>query len=267
MNEDIYEAFAIVYARVDRNASENFLGGDPHDAPMPLNYYVWVIRNKTRTIVIDTGFDERGAALRKRTIVKPVAQGLAVLGVDPSVVEDVIITHMHYDHAGNNGLFPVARFHVQDSEMEFATGRCMCHGVMNHAYEVEDIMAMVKRVYAGRVRFHDGDDEIFPGVTVLHIGGHSRGLQAVRVKTVRGYVVIASDVAHHYAHLRQRRIFPVLDSAAAVLEGYDRVERLAESKNHVIPGHDPLVVSLYPAFSPETEGWVVRLDRDPADCV
>lgn len=263
MNDDTYEAFAIVYARVDRNASANFLGGDPHDGPMPLNYYVWVIRNKDRTVVIDTGFDERSAKLRKRTLLKPVAQGLAALGIEASTVTDVIITHMHYDHAGNNDLFPAAQFHLQDTEMAFSTGRCMCHPSMNHAYEVQDVAAMVHRVFAGRVCFHDGDDEIFPGVTLLHIGGHTKGLQSVRVKTQRGYIVIASDVAHHYAHLRERRIFPVLDSVSAVLEGYDRVERLADSKNHVVPGHDPLVASIYPAFSPETEGWIVRLDKDP----
>src|SRR5690606_1446690 len=82
MSDDTYEAFAIRYARVDRNAAENFIGGDPHDAPMPLNYYVWVVRNRLRTIVIDTGFDERGARERKRTIVNPVAEGLEALGVD-----------------------------------------------------------------------------------------------------------------------------------------------------------------------------------------
>ena len=85
----------------------------------------------------------------------------------------------------------------------------------------------------------------------------------VRVKTARGYVMIASDVAHHYAHLQQRRVFPVIDSVSAVLEGYDRVERLASSKAHVVPGHDPLVSSIYPAFSPATQGWIVRLDQQP----
>lgn len=263
MSDDIYEAFAVVYARVDRNAGENFIGGDPHDAPMPLNYYVWVVRNSARTIVIDTGFDQRGAELRKRTIVHPVRQGLEALGVDLTKVDDVIITHMHYDHAGNNDLFPNAKFHLQDQEMAFATGRCMCHHAMNHPYEMEDVLTMVRRVYAGQVCFHDGESELFPGITLHHMGGHSRGLQAVRVKTARGHVMIASDVAHHYAHLQQRRVFPVIDSVSAVLEGYNRVERLATSKSHVVPGHDPLVASIYPAFSPATEGWIVRLDQQP----
>lgn len=262
MSDDTYEAFAIAYARVDRRAGENFFGGDPHDGPMPLNYYVWVLRNAARTVVVDTGFDQRGAELRQRTILHPVREGLEALDVDRDRVKDVIITHMHYDHAGNNDLFPHARFHLQDSEMAFATGRCMCHPEMNHPYEVEDVVAMVRRVYAGGVCFHEGVAELFPGITLHHMGGHSRGLQAVRVKTARGPVVIASDVAHHYAHLQQHRIFSIVDNVAGAFEGLVRVRQMAPL-THVVPGHDPLVASIYPALSAQTEGWIVRLDQAP----
>jgi len=263
VSDHLYEAYAIAYARHDRGAAENFIGGDPHNGPMPLNYYVWVLRNAQRTVVVDTGFDERGARLRGRTITNPVRDGLAALGVDPGAVEDVVITHMHYDHAGNDGLFPRARFHLQDSEMGFATGRCMCHAGMNHPYEVEDVVAMVRRVYAGRVCFHAGDSQLFPGITLHHVGGHARGLQALRVETRRGPVVLASDTAHHFAHLRQRRVFPTVDSVADVFAGYDRLQALAPGLDHIVPGHDPLVTRIYPAHSSATAGWISRLDAAP----
>lgn len=263
MSNDVHEVYAITYARHDRRSFENFLGGDPHDVPMPLHYYVWLIVGGGRTIVVDTGFDQRGADLRKREITRPVGQALTAFGVDPGAVEDVIITHLHYDHCGNDGLFPAARYHLQEAEMAYATGRCMCHDVVRTPFEVEDVVAMVRRVYARRVVFHDGAAEIVPGVTVHHIGGHSRGLQAVCVKTRRGYVVLASDVAHFYAHLDQRRPYVVIDSVPAMLEGFDKVERLASSRDHVVPGHDPLVGAIYPPARPNTEGWAVRLDADP----
>jgi glyoxylase-like metal-dependent hydrolase (beta-lactamase superfamily II) len=209
MAEDIYEVFAIKYARHSRRSPENFIGGDEHDTDMPLDYFVWVVRNGDRTILVDMGFGAEVGSKRGRQIIRPVAEGLQALGIPPSKVEDLIITHLHYDHAGNHALFPNARYHLQDREMEFASGRCMCHSVLNHAYEANDVMQMVRCVFEKRVHFHDGSDEIARGIEVHHIGGHTKGLQAVRVRTRRGWVVLASDASHFYAHMEQDRVFPI----------------------------------------------------------
>jgi glyoxylase-like metal-dependent hydrolase (beta-lactamase superfamily II) len=123
MTTESYEIYAVRYAHHDRRASENFLGGDPHDGPMPLDYFVWAIVGATRTFILDTGFDQAMAAKRRREFLRSPQEGLVAIGIDPTAVEDVIISHMHYDHAGNHDLFPNATFHVQDSEMAFCTGR------------------------------------------------------------------------------------------------------------------------------------------------
>lgn len=263
MTDDTWEVYAIRYARLSKRSPENFVGGDEHDVEMPLNYYVWVIAGKDRSIVVDTGFGEEMAKKRGRQILRPVAEGLAALGVAPDKVEDVIITHMHYDHAGNLPMFPRARYHLQDREMEFATGRCMCHTMMRHGYEANDVAHMVHCVFDERVEFHDGPAEIAPGIEVHHIGGHTRGLQSVRVRTRRGWVVLASDASHFYAHMEQDRAFPILYNLGDMLEGYKTLRRLATSPNHVIPGHDPLVMDRYPAAREEMKDWIVRLDVDP----
>ena len=83
-------------------------------------------------------------------------EGLKALGVDSDTVSNVIISHMHYDHCGNTDMFPRARYHVQDKEMNFCTGRCMCHGFLRYPFDEADVVSMVRKVYAGRVRFHDG---------------------------------------------------------------------------------------------------------------
>ena len=191
-----------------------------------------------------------------------VAEGLEALGVSCASLEDVIITHMHYDHAGNTGLFEGARFHLQDAEMQFVTGRCMCHPLINMAFEADDVARMVYRVFAGRVQFHDGTSEIAPGVTVHRIGGHTKGLQAVRVATERGWVVLASDASHLYAHMEQGRAFRIVYDLGELLEGYRTLRRLASSPRHVVPGHDPLVLERYPAASHTTAGWIARLDLE-----
>ena len=147
--------------------------------------------------------------------------------------------------------------------MEYATGRCMCHAMMRTPFEASDVTAMVDRVFKGRVEFHDGSAEIAPGLSVHLIGGHSKGLQATRVKTRRGWVVLGSDTAHFYAHLDQARVFPITYNVADVLAGYDKVVKLATSREHVVPGHDPMVLQYYPAPSENLNGIVARLDVPP----
>ena len=260
---DTHRVYAVRYGHHDRMAAENFLRGDVHDVLQPLAYFVWVIAGPHGTFVVDTGFGPAMAAKRGRTIVRPVAEGLRSVGVDPEAVEQVIVTHLHFDHCGNHDLFPRARYHLQDIEMAYSTGRCMCHAELRIPFEVDDVVAMVRKVYDGRVVFHDGDDQIAPGITVHHIGGHSRGLQCVRVTTQRGHVVLASDASHLYEHFTERRVFPVTYSVADTLEGYTTLRSLADSLHHIVPGHDPQVLERYPAAGPGLDGWVVRLDVAP----
>lgn len=255
-----YEVYAIKYAHHARRRSENFIGGDPHDGPMPLDYFVWLIRGEGREIVVDTGFSAPMAAKRQRDHIRCPTEGLSLLDIDSKTIKDVVVTHLHYDHIGNFDLFPAATFHLQDLEMNYATGRHMGKPVFSGAYELEDVIGMVRRVYAGRVRFHDGDAEIAPGISVHLIGGHTMGLQVVRVATRRGWVVVASDASHFYANMEQVRPFPIVYSVADMVQGYDRLRALAESPAHIIPGHDPLVLERYPAPSKALQGIVARLD-------
>src|SRR5262249_51450180 len=92
-----YEVYAIRYGRHDRLAGANFIGGDPHDGSMPLDYYVWAIVGGARTYVVDTGFNPESARKRGRQALRTPAGGLRAIGIDPGDVGDVIVTHMHYD--------------------------------------------------------------------------------------------------------------------------------------------------------------------------
>ncbi len=258
-----YEVYAIRYARRDARRPEHFVGGDPHDAPMPMDYFVWLVRNAERTIVVDTGFTAEVAARRKREYLRPPKAGLALLGVRAEEVRDVVITHMHYDHVGTFFDFPGAVFHLQDEEMRFVTGRLMRHQPFAFSIEVEDVVGMVRMLFKGRVQFHRGEDDLAPGVSLHHIGGHTPGLQSVRVHTQRGWVVLASDATHYYEHMETGRCFTNLVDLGATLEGYNTLRRLAASPRHIIPGHDPLVMARYPAPSKELEGIAARLDVDP----
>ncbi len=258
-----YEIYAIKYARRDANRPVHFVGGDPHDTPMPMDYFVWLVRNAERTIVIDTGFTQSMAEQRKREFIRTPADGLALMGVKAAEVKDVVITHLHYDHVGTFQDFPAAQFHLQDDEMSYATGRHMRHKQFNHGYEVEEVIGMVRLVYKDRVTFYKGDAELAPGISLHHIGGHTAGLQCVRVHTARGWVVVASDTSHYYEHFEKGRVFTTTFHLGDTLDGYARLHQLADSPKHIVPGHDPLVMQRYPAPSAELKDIVVRLDSVP----
>jgi glyoxylase-like metal-dependent hydrolase (beta-lactamase superfamily II) len=229
---------------------------------MPLDYYVWAIVNGERTVLVDTGFDQDAAARRGRQQLRPVADGRRALGIIPDRIEHIVISHMHYDHAGNQQLFPQACYHVQDAEMAYCTGRCMANPDVGGVFDPDAVIDMIGHVYAGRVQFHDGDAEIAPGISLHKVGGHTRGMQIVRVATARGWVVLGSDTAHFYANLTPGRPFPILDDLETYIEAQRTALGLASSPQHFIPGHDPLVLALYPGAKAGVDG-VARVDLPP----
>ncbi len=262
---DVYELFAVKYATHDRTQELNFVDPpDPHEA-QPIDYFVWAAVSGARTFVIDMGFTAEMTEKRGRTRLRCPTEGLAAIGVDAGTVADLIVTHFHYDHIGNFDKFPKAAFHLQDREMAFATGRHMLDPKIKPSFEVDNVIGMVRQVFAERVVFHDGDVDLAPGISLHHIGGHTDGMQVVRVNTRRGNVVVASDACHLYANMETENPFPVLFIKEDVLAGYGRLKELADSPDHIVPGHDPAVMDRYPAVSEALEGIAIRLDVDPAE--
>lgn len=256
----MWEAYALRYATQPRQARENFVQlPDPHDGPMPIDYFVWVLRRGGRVIVVDTGFAEETGRRRGRRLLRPVAEALGLLGIGGAAVGDVILTHLHYDHAGNLALFPEARLHIQEREMGFATGAPMCWRYLRQAFEVEDVVSVVRALYAGRVVFHQGIGEVAPGVRVHHVGGHTDGLQMVEVTTARGPLVLASDALHFYANMERGIPYPIVCDAGAMARGWEKARGLAGGDlRRIVPGHDPLVRERFPSL-PGFEGEILVL--------
>src|SRR5579871_1732261 len=242
----MYEVYAIRYATyAERRSYENFIQRDLHDGPMPLDFYVWLIKDGDRAIVVDTGFNRSAGERRNRKLSIAPEIALGKMGVDPSSITDVIITHLHFDHAGNLDKFPRAQFHIQEREMAYATGRCMCHAVFRQPFDVDPVVDMVRHVFSGRAVFHCGCSSVAPGIDLYWVGGHSDGLQIVRVQTARGFVVFASDAAHYYANVRRKNPFPLVYNVGDMVQGWQTVVSLAEDETCIIPGHDPAVADLF----------------------
>ena len=266
--EDIYEVYALKYAeRSDRTRADSFIFDDApadlHDLPHQIDYFIWVVKNARRTIVVDTGYDLVEARRRGRPILRDPVECLAEIGINAATVDTVIITHLHYDHAGGVELFPNATFHLQADEIAYATGPCMAHGALRAPFTADHICSLVRRLFEGRVRYYAGDGEVAPGVEVAAIGGHSRGLQAVRVKTARGWLLLASDATHYYETWVTRKLFPIVVDVQAMLDGYRRLEELASAPELIVPGHDPRVRAFFEAVGGAGEATIHRLDVPP----
>lgn len=260
-----YEVLALKYAWRKARRADLFIGGDPHDSDATMDYFLWVIRGNGRVFVVDTGFNQDMAVKRHRTLLRTPAEALKAVDVDPAKVEHVIVTHFHNDHIGAFDSFPQATFHVQDDEMDFSTGRLMRHERFNRAVEPDHVCGLIRLVFDKKVAFHDGDSEIAPGITVHRVGGHTKGMQVVRIHTKRGWIVLASDASHYYEHFEKMRAFPLVYHVGELMEGFGKLVKLADSPQHVIPGHDPLVMDRYPSAGAGLESFAVRLDMQPKD--
>lgn len=239
----VFEVLAVKYATVDRVRQSNFLhpvDGDAQ-ASMALDFFVWLLIGEGRVILVDTGFSPASALVRQRHYLVSPVESLRRLGYAPGDVSDVVITHLHYDHAGNVGEFVDAKVWVQDREVRYATGDCMCDPKQNHFFSTDDVAVLIKRLYQGNVHLVDGFHALCDGVELHRVGGHTDGLQVVRVRTATGWVVLASDAAHYQENLIKENPFPAIFSLDDMLHGYARIRELAESEDHIVPGHDPAV--------------------------
>lgn len=244
-----WQAWALRLGSVQRRAQDNFLSPGERTGEMRLDFTMWVLRRGDHLIVVDTGFDAAAGARRGRVLDRTPADAVALLGIDATAVSTVVLTHLHYDHAGNLGDFPNAEIIVQARELAYVTGASMRHRALNHFFDIDDVLDVVRRVHGGGVRVIDGDLRLADDLHLCLIGGHTAGLQVLQARTGRGWIVIASDAVHYYDNFAERNPFPAIVDLPDMLDGYERLLELADGPDHIIPGHDPLVFDRYPTHN------------------
>lgn len=255
----IWEVLAVRYALDPlRRAAQNFLGGTDN-ALMPMAYHAFILRGPPGVVMVDTGADAARCERMGKQPGRGIAEALDALGIAPGDVQHVVQTHLHWDHAGGTALFPNACFHMQAREMAYCTGPAMRHTALRAGYDVLDIAAVVALFHAGRMQLHDGAVQLYPGLRLSHVGGHTDGLQVLDVDTRRGRVCLAGDAVVFRENLVQRKPFPALFHVGDALDAFDTVLALADGPALVIPGHDPWVVDAHPPAEPGTDGWIARL--------
>lgn len=263
----VFEVYAIRYATSqDRKGYHNCNfceSKDIHESQMPMDFFVWVIRNSEQIILIDTGSRDWKCNDRGHQFIRCPIEALSALNIQPEDVDHVVITHMHWDHAGNIDKLPNARIHIQLEEMRNVTGPDMAISALNHFFLVDDVCTVIKRLFEGSVTYHyAGAENITDGVSVHAVGGHTPGMQIVRVRTQRGWIVLASDAAHFYLNYQTKNPFPVFYNFHDTVKAWKTCEELADGNDHVIPGHDPLVLKKYPVANTDLGSEIVRLDLE-----
>lgn len=251
MSNERYEVFALKYAeRNSRTRNDSFMFDDDHTSQHDMDYFIWVARNAERTVLIDTGYDTAEAKRRNRPILNDPTEMLGRLGIKPMDVTDLVVTHLHYDHAGGLHLFEHAQFHIQEAELGFAVSGCMCHPTLRAPFTADHVCTTVRQLYNGKVTFYTGSGQVAPGIRVHHVGGHSSGLQIVDIDTETGPVILASDASHYYENYRKAKLFPIVVNPPAMLEGFAKLRSFEEQGYTVVPGHDPQVLQRSPPHLP-----------------
>ncbi len=261
--EPVYEVVAVRYATRETTKAACYFGwhvyGEP-DEPYRMDYFFWVLRGGGRTVVVDTGYDVAVGERRGRTTLCAPVEALARLGVDPASVDDLVITHLHYDHVGNVGAFPAARLSVQRRELDFWTAPIAAKPQFAPLVERPEVERVAATVRDGHGRVVDGNGPLLPGIVAFDVGGHSPGQQVTVVNAAAGPVILASDAIHYYEELELDRPFEVVVDLAEMYEGYDLLRELAELPGAVlVPGHDPAVAERFPALDGHPAELAVRV--------
>jgi glyoxylase-like metal-dependent hydrolase (beta-lactamase superfamily II) len=252
-----YEIYAIRYATAKDFAVSGLVAGADPSRKMDIAMMVWLVKGNGRNILVDSGFyrDRFIQQWKPVEFVKP-SEAVRKAGIAPEEITDIIISHMHWDHADGMDLFPKARVWIQKEELEYYAGSAWQNPRTHGGVFQEDVLAAVKLNTEGRVGLVSGDaQEIFPGITCYIGGKHTYQSQFVGVNTTAGIVILASDNMYLWENLEKHVPIAQTLDAASNLRAQDRMKTLAASTKLIIPGHDPAVMKNFP----EVASGVVKI--------
>jgi glyoxylase-like metal-dependent hydrolase (beta-lactamase superfamily II) len=244
-----YEVYAISYGIYPDYSTSSLVAGADKTRKTDVQMMVWLIKGPGgRNILVDTGcyHDRFVKGEHLKDFIKP-SEALSKLGLSPGDITDIIISHMHWDHADGMDLFPNAKIWIQKDEYNYYTGAAWQPGGQSGGIDPDDVLTLVKLNTQHKVNLVDGDArEIIDGIKVYTGGRHTFASQYVGVRTVSGTVVIASDNMYLYENLQKHVPIAQTFDAESNLKAQDRMKQLASRPDLIVPGHDPAVFIKFP---------------------
>ena len=221
---------------------------------IPLAMRCLLLRGRGRTILVDTGLGHKEDAKFEEIYAvdhghSTLAGSLAALGVGPGDVTDVVLTHLHFDHAGGaterapdgalRPTFPNAAYHVQRAHWEWAH-----ESVREQASFLADNLDPLEA--SGQLALSDGEASPFPGVSYVVVDGHTRAQQLVLVEGGEGAapLLFAADLVPTAAHVPLLWVMAYDVEPLQTLREKGRVlARAADGGWTVVFEHDPEVAA------------------------
>jgi N-acyl homoserine lactone hydrolase len=227
--------------------SSTLFFGDRSGRTFDIPLTMFVISNGKTTVVVDTGggtdAEDVTRQHQRQYICTPEMhpkQRLVELGVDPASVSLVINTHLHWDHASNNSLFPNAEVVVQRAELEYAVHPCRGH---RGTYALFPGRQPPWLEGLDRLRVLDGSAELLPGLQAVPLPGHTPGSQGVVVDTADGTYVITGDCAYRYENVDEQSGALPSNHFVNLIDFYNSIAKIFAAGWMPLPSHDERVVA------------------------
>lgn len=252
-----YSIQAIRYATIPGFPLEALMIGAPKGETIDIAMVVWLVRGGGHNCLFDTGF-HRDKWLKEFTVKEYMRpdEAVALAGVKPEEITDVVISHAHWDHMGGVDLFPRAQVWIQKQEYAYYTGEAWQPGGQHGGIDPDDVAALLRINTEGRLHLVDGDDvEILPGVRAYTGARHTFASEYLRIDGASPFV-LASDNCYLDRNLAEHKPSATFSEAdhPANLKAQERMIGLAGAPERVIPGHDPSQFRRFP-----TDGRVARI--------
>ena len=258
------QVIAVRHGEITLPRSEAFLDYASYrepDGPLTMAYYFWVIFSGERTIIVDTGFDEKVARRRGRKVLIPVPEALELLGINPADEVDLVLTHAHYDHIGNADWFRNANVHMARAEFDFWSSPASESKPIRSLVEEDELRTISDMHDSGQLQLVNEEQEIAPGIHLLLAPGHTPGELMVQVNTPEARILLTSDAVHFDEELERGRPFRHMCDLAKSRSSYDRIRAMRDGGeiDLIVSGHDNSVSSSYPPLPGPLNRYAVRL--------
>lgn len=208
---------------------------------------MWFIEGSNKRILVDTGGGDPDWAARyhypiERTKEEDPINAVKMLGLSPTDIDLIILTHLHWDHCFNNDLFPNAKIIVQQEEVCYAMNPLPCQALSYESQLIGMTPPWLKSL--NRMEIINGEKEIEPGIRLIPLPGHTPGFQGVLVNMKSGRCMITGCTTPLWENWeRNAQGFRIPSGIHANLfDYYNSFKKIESLADHVLPGHDMKVL-------------------------